>query len=325
MRSQAADLSNIEFLPFDPRAVTRETHDALGALTRISGGGALAVITMVEGASYRPTGAMMAFLPDGQRIGNLSSGCIETDLHLHTREVMAHGSSMLLRYGAGSPFFDLQLPCGGGLEILLLPRPPSSLLHRVARLRDARKPFALAFDLADGGISIGPDRTTGKDGEGIFHARLRPDPRFLIFGKGPEVPVFAGLVQAALLPGMVLSHDDETLAQAAAIGVTARRIGKGGALGDVDVDHDTAAVLFYHEHRHETAILQELLSSNAFYIGAQGSRRAQSARIAALRAEGVDEAALGRLRGPIGVIASARDARLLAISVLAEVLALHSR
>src|SRR5690606_11565884 len=145
----------------------------------------------------------------------------------------------------------------------------------------------------------------------------------LIFGKGPEVPVFAGLVQAALLPSMVLSHDDETLAQAAAIGMTVRRIGKGGALADVDVDNDTAAVLFYHEHRHETTILQELLSSNAFFIAAQGSGHAQSARIAALRAEGVDEAALGRLRGPIGVVASARDTRLLAISVLAEVLALH--
>ncbi len=325
MPAPAADPSGAELLPFDPRARERRPHDPLEALLRAGARGALALITAVEGPSYRPVGAMMAFLPDGRRSGSLSSGCIEADLQLHAQKVMAQEAPALLRYGAGSPFFDLKLPCGGGLEILLLPCPPASLLGQVARLRAARRGFSLAIGLRDGAVAIGPDRPTGKDGHGLFHVRLGPEPRFLIFGKGPEVAVFAGLVQAALLPGLVLSHDDETLAQATAIGMPVRPIDTRGLPGDVEVDRDTAAVLFYHEHHYETAILRRLLAGSAFYIGAQGSRRARDARLEALRAAGMGEPALGRLRGPIGVVPSARDARLLAISVLAEILALHAQ
>lgn len=93
---------------------------------------------------------------------------------------------------------------------------------------------------------------------------------------------------------------------------------------DFAVDPQTAIVLFFHDHDWEPPILATALATPAFYIGAQGSRVARDSRNVDLEALGIDPAALSRLRGPIGLLRSARDARTLAISVLAEVLSVAS-
>ena len=82
----------------------------------------------------------------------------------------------------------------------------------------------------------------------------------------------------------------------------------------------SAVVTLFHDHDRELPALIAGLNSPAFYVGALGSRRAQLARQSALSQAGVDARDLVRLRGPIGVIAPVRDPRLLASSVLTEVL-----
>lgn len=67
-------------------------------------GGVLAVITQILGTSYRNLGTMMAFGPQGQRTGSLSSGCIEDDIAEHAATALKTGEVKLLRYGQGSPF-----------------------------------------------------------------------------------------------------------------------------------------------------------------------------------------------------------------------------
>lgn len=102
--------------------------------------GVIAIITYVDGPSYRPIGAYMAIFENGHKVGTLSSGCIESDLVMQSKSVLQSGSPLQIRYGRGSPFLDLHLPCGGGLEILLVPRPDRAILaelnykseHRVA-------------------------------------------------------------------------------------------------------------------------------------------------------------------------------------------------
>uniref|UniRef100_UPI003567EA18 XdhC family protein n=1 Tax=Paracoccus seriniphilus TaxID=184748 RepID=UPI003567EA18 len=85
------------------------------------------------------------------------------------------------------------------------------------------------------------------------------------------------------------------------------------------IDDFTAIVLFFHDHHRETSILEMALESPAFWIGAQGSRLSQQRRLDSLRARDIAEAQLSRIHGPIGLIPQARDARTLAISVLAEI------
>lgn len=284
-------------------------------LAGLAGPAALALILRTEGASYRPVGATMVLGRDGAVAGTLSSGCIDADIAEHAKAVARAGGLRRLRYGAGSPFIDLTLPCGGGLDILVLPAPGAEVLADLRARLASREPFSLA--VSDAGLSIAPDADVGAE----LVLRVLPDPRFAVFGKGPEAVAFARMVAGAGYETVLASPDSETLAPLAGRGATVVHLPQPSAVAQVALDAFTAGVLFFHDHDWEPAIVRHLLASRAFYVGAQGSRRTAENRLARLRAAGVAEADLARLRGPIGVIPSTRDARTLAASVLAEVLA----
>ncbi|WP_323715951.1 XdhC family protein [Paracoccus aminovorans] len=265
----------------------------------------MAVVTGVDGPHYRNPGAFMAFAADGRAAGQLTSGCIERDLALHAIDVAATGRPKTLRYGAGSPYVDLQLPCGGALEVSLLRADIPTISKAVAR-RHARRPSRLGLDLVGGGMAL--------DGPG-FVLDMMPPTAFSVWGAGIEAVTFAALAHAAGFPARLHSHDETTLASARAHGVAT-----AGPVWE-DADRWTAVVMFYHDHDKEPALLREALRSDAFYIGAQGSLRTHDARKASLTGLGLSVDEIARLRGPIGLIRSARDPRVLAVSVLAEILA----
>lgn len=279
----------------------------------------LAVVAGVEGPSYRPVGAMMAVAGPGRLVGSLSSGCIEADIALHAADALAQGVPAMLRYGRGSPFVDIQLPCGGGLDILLLPRPDREVLQALVQRRDTRQAATLAIGLADGAMTLLDQGSTGRSAD-VLRIRFEPELRFLIFGKGPEAVTFAGLVQAAGYPNMVLSPDPETREAAEAAGSATRALTRPDFPDDLAVDDRTAITLFFHDHEWEPPVLAGALETPAFYVGAQGSQRARDARNLALEAMGVAPQAIARLHGPVGLIPSTRDPGTLAVSVLAEIL-----
>ncbi|MGO9818441.1 MAG: XdhC family protein [Acidocella sp.] len=306
-----------------PPAATNGLHPALldpwdAALT-MGDGTVIALLMATEGPAYRNLGAALAISADGHCAGAITSGCIEADLILHAPDVRASGWPKRLRYGAGSPFFDLRLPCGGAIEVMLFPLRAPDVLGELARRRAARRPVSLSVS-RQGRLSIAPYAPTGVVNDGLSLG-FRPPVRFVIFGAGPEALVFAHLAASLGHDHLLLSHDDVTLGSARLTGCKAEKLSRISDLPDVLVDADTAVTLFYHDHDYEPELLRYLLAGDAFYIGAQGSRGAQRSRLARLQKMGVPAGQIARLRGPIGLIPSARDAQTLAISVLAEIMA----
>lgn len=282
--------------------------------------GVLAVITGVEGPSYRPVGATMALLSEGRRVGSLSSGCIEGDIALHAQEALKTGEVRQLRYGKDSEFRDISLPCGGGLDILLFPKPDRSVLGSCVARHERRTPFALRLEPGSSNLSIGPREAMGWKGDHFF-LTLDPEIMFYVFGKGPEAAGFAALARSTGFPCCVLSPDEETLDAARSCGAQTRHLVSAKMPRDIRPDARSAIVLFFHDHEWEPPILKDALASPAFYIGAQGSRNARLVRNGELSALGLSGGEIARLHGPIGLIPSSRDARTLAVSVLAEILA----
>lgn len=295
-------------------------RDPIADIVAAQGEAVLAVIVGTEGPSYRRVGAVMAIHAGGDRTGTLSSGCVENDIALHALEALESGRPRIVRYGRGSPFIDIQLPCGGGLEIALIPKPDLDVLASLTEARRARRPITLEIELGTGELALSDVPETARDGD-HFRLRFLPEIRFLVFGKGPEASTFAALVEAAGYPNFLLSPDEETLDAGRAAGCETRHLLRPEFPADLAADARTAVVLFFHDHEWEPPILAGALRSTAFYIGAQGSRRAREMRDMELQAMGESGEAIGRLRGPVGLVPSARDARTLAISVLAEVLA----
>ena len=121
--------------------------DSIRALTATREDGVLAVVSEVVGPAYRPVGSMMVIFSESDRAGSLSSGCIEEDISLHAMRALEEDRPATVRYGAGSPYVDIQLPCGGGLEILLIPRPDRQVLDEVILPRTTRHRLARALNM----------------------------------------------------------------------------------------------------------------------------------------------------------------------------------
>jgi xanthine dehydrogenase accessory factor len=96
------------------------------------------------------------------------------------------------------------------------------------------------------------------------------------------------------------------------------------ALAEVRPDVGTAIVVLTHDDKFDVPLLTAALRTDAFYIGALGSRRNQERRRELLREAGVTEAELARLSGPSGLDVGASTPAETALSILAEVLAVRA-
>jgi xanthine dehydrogenase accessory factor len=96
------------------------------------------------------------------------------------------------------------------------------------------------------------------------------------------------------------------------------------ALEQIQPDHATAIVVLTHEDRFDIPALKGALETEAYYVGALGSRRNQDRRRDRLLAEGLDEEALERIAGPSGLDLGASTPAETAVSILAEILAVRA-
>ncbi|MBC8719732.1 XdhC family protein [Ochrobactrum sp. Marseille-Q0166] len=269
---------------------------------------ALAVIVGVEGPSYRRCGAAMIVDASGRSWGNLSSGCIDKNVALNAKSAMETGNSMQVRYGRGSPYWDLPLPCGGALDIQIFPYPDKMVLNALAEKLKARESAVLTLG-EDGTLSLNPT------GMGL-HLTILPQIRVLVFGTGMEVICFTELAVAAGCRVELFSPDPDVLTHFS----WANPLVKDDWPEGVVIDERTAVVTFFHDHNREPSILTEALNSHAFFVGAQGSRRAHATRCQELVNNGCPVAGIDKLKFPLGLIPSTRDPYTLGVSVLAHIL-----
>ena len=95
------------------------------------------------------------------------------------------------------------------------------------------------------------------------------------------------------------------------------------ALRDISLGPATAVVALAHDPKLDDPALDAALRSEAFFVGALGSRKSQAARLARLAALGHGPAALARLRGPVGLALGAVSAEEIALSIVAEIVAVR--
>jgi xanthine dehydrogenase accessory factor len=96
------------------------------------------------------------------------------------------------------------------------------------------------------------------------------------------------------------------------------------AIAEVAPDHQTAFVVLTHDAKFDQPALQGILATEAFYVGALGSRRNQEKRRARLLEAGVPEAELDRIAGPCGLDVGAESQEETALSILGEILAVRA-
>ena len=105
----------------------------------------LVTVLAVEGSAMRNPGAHMAVCEDGSFVGSLSGGCIENAVVAEACEALKAGAARIVRFGAGSPYVDIRLPCGGGLDIHFQPLADGQLAQDCLAAIMARRPYTVAI------------------------------------------------------------------------------------------------------------------------------------------------------------------------------------
>jgi xanthine dehydrogenase accessory factor len=286
---------------------------------------ALVTLVGIDGTTPRPLGAQMAVAEDGRFCGYLSGGCLEQAVVVEAREVIRQRQNRLVRYGRGSAYLDLKLPCGSGLDLYFDRGLDAGLVADLSSRRAAREPFRLATDLATGVTSIETLKGEAQPSSGlsgsVFSRTCLPPLRVLIAGGGPALVAIASLLSAAGIETEIYSPDDASRADLAASGRNVHPLADAAMIDAAALDRWTAAIVAFHEHDWEAPVLARILRSPCFYIGVMGSKAAHESRIGQLRSLGLSPQALARLRSPVGMIPGAKSRITLAAGILAEVAA----
>lgn len=294
----------VAFATDEPVEILRYAYDSFHA------GIPVALVTLVEirGGAARALGGQMAVRGDGRYCGFVSGGCTEAAVAAEAVQALRKGHDRFLRLGEGSPFFDIALPCGGGINlsihILRKADPVSQVLTNLA----SRRPATLRYTPRSEAMEFGGEgRSQVGWFEGAFITHYQPRIRVLLCGRSIEVTTTAAVARAA---GYEVNLIDT---------------GVGSGAFASKIDQFSAVALLFHDLDRELPLLQAALRSNPFYVGALGSRRTHEKRIALLREHGFEDMDIARIKAPIGIFDKARDASSIALSVVADIAAAKTR
>ncbi|MFF0952274.1 XdhC family protein [Rhizobium leguminosarum] len=265
---------------------------------------ALATLADIRGGSARPLGTHMAVRDDGVFCGYVSGGCTEAAVAAEAVQAIRSGADRILLLGAGSPFFDVVLPCGGGISIFIhVIRDYGPIENVLERLRERRRCSLIYRPDAQDLTWIVYAGESGWRTSG-FVTSYRPRPRLIVSAHSADLSPAADIATAAGYE--VFTHGNDVVKPA------------------TQIDADTAIALLYHDLDRELPVLVEALASNAFYIGALGSARTHARRVEKLQTIGVSEGDIARIKGPIGIFGKAGDSGSLALSIVADVAAIRN-
>ena len=295
---------------------------------------ALATVVATRRSAPRPVGSKLAVSDSGELAGSVSGGCVENEVYGSAREVLAGAPPQLLSYGISDDLaLSVGLPCGGEIDVFVNEPEPAlvdELLPLVAGERDA----VVLTDLETGeqrllrdGTELARGRSglVEREGRKLFADVYGPPPRLVVFGAVDTAEALCGAAKGigwrtvvADARGKFATRERVPSADELVVGWPEE------VLARVAPDHATAVVVLTHDDRFDVPALEGALASDAFYVGAIGSRRNQARRRERLLEAGVPEEAVDRISGPAGLDIGADTPAETALSILAEILAVRA-
>lgn len=183
---------------------------------------------------------------------------------------------------------------------------------------EAIRPAALTL------IGRGRSGTVSTTSGEFFVEAIVPSPRLLVFGAGPIAEALCSMAAAA---GFAVEVGDPrpAFAQEARFpAAVAVRVGwPGDLVAAMAPDQASYAVSLLHDERFEAELMPALLRSPVRYIGALGSTRTHAARVDRLARDGFGEEEVDRIHGPVGLGIGAVTPEEIAVSIVAELVAVR--
>ncbi len=310
-------------------------------------GHAVTLVTVVEtwGSAPRPPGALLAVRDDGMVSGSVSGGCIEDDLIARTKAdfnknidtagvFIAYEATKkiakpaMIAYGVTKDeAARFGLPCGGTLRLVQESVHDVTWIEQVLTRTTAHQLVARTLSLSTGLVTLtDAKRDQAMTFDGLTLTTLfGPKWRLLLIGAGQLSQAVAQM--AALLDFEVLVCDprEEYAFDPAQVGALRIAGMPDDVVRELIPDAHTAIVALTHDSKLDDMALMEALQSDAFYVGALGSKRNQVTRKERMIEHfGMTEAQLSRLHGPVGLNIHAKTPAEIAVSIVAQIIAVKN-
>jgi len=297
------------------------------AVSWLKAGHSVAIATVVQtwGSAPRPVGSWLAIRQDGQVAGSVSGGCVEDDLISRVQtEILTRITPEMVVYGVSQEeAARFGLPCGGTLRLLVEPKPELAVLEKLLDAIASHQVTKRTVNLATGKSTL----QAGNRND-VFHCTATdmcttygPRWRMVIIGAGQLSLYTADFALAADFEVIVIDPREEYAEGLHRDDVTFIKGMPDDVLLEIGVDPHTAVVALTHDPKLDDMALMEALKSPAFYVGALGSRKNTENRKERLLDFDVSKEQVERLHGPVGLYIGALTPPEIAISILAEVIA----
>ncbi len=297
-------------------------------------GAVIATVVETWGSAPRRVGSQLIVSGDGHMEGSVSGGCVEGAVVLEALDSLKDGKTKVLEYGiSDDDAFAVGLACGGKMRVLVEPvgkQMPQNLLqelvdaiakHRSVIYEINIKTLQRRLVYNDYEDRIRRDKSGFKEDETTFLNVYSPKLKIDIVG---AVHIAQALVPMAEIAGFSPRIIDprESFANRERFG----SIEISNDLPDVALtktrpNYRTAVILLTHDPKLDDPALHIALQSDAFYIGALGSKKTHQQRKNRLKQAGFTEKEIARVHGPIGLDIGASSPEEIAISILSEVIA----
>ena len=313
----------------------------------------LATVVRTWGSSPRPVGSIMALCDSGSVVGSVSGGCIEDDLIDRFTKAYANaarvgssdtstsrgtasadlsqipsGPPQHVKYGiTADEAHRFGLPCGGTLELLLEFDPATAQLEELVQRLEKGELVQRVTVLTTGESHLQASTSPQDlqiDAEKLVNT-FGPEYRMLLIGAGQMTEYLATMAIFNGFAVTVCDPREEYRGAWSVAGVALSSEMPDDVVRSFVPDRRSCVIALTHDPKLDDLALLEALDSDAFYIGAIGSRRNNTARHQRMKEhfEQTDES-LARLRGPIGIYIGSKTPAEIAVSIMAEVLAVKN-
>ena len=303
----------------------------------------LATVVRTWGSSPRPVGSIMALCETGSVVGSVSGGCIEDGLIYRYKRISqptaAHPSESLtheipdspperVTYGVSADeAHRFGLPCGGTLELVLEFNPDVAELQQLVDMLTQGQMVHRRTDMSTGKVTLLralQPQALSDDGKDLCNC-FGPEYRMLLIGAGQLTEYLATMALFCGFAVTVCDPREEYRSGWQVAGVTLLSDMPDDVVKAFHVDKRTCVIALTHDPKLDDLALLEALSCDALYVGAIGSRRNDEARRSRM-VEHFDQTpeSLAPLRGPIGIFIGSKTPPEIAVSVMAEVLAVKN-
>lgn len=287
------------------------------------------LVTVVKtwGSSPRPAGSILGIRLDGALVGSVSGGCVEDDLIDRLRDKSVAGElPQLVSYGVTRDENQrFGLPCGGTLQLVIEPLSDAGGVQPVLRVIEQGRLVSRTLNMQNGQVKIQPatdDQALVFDGTELMTVH-GPRWRLLIIGAAQVSHYLAEMAMALDYQVTVCDPREEYLPAWQLPDVPIIGLMPDDVVREMAPDRHTAIVCLSHDPKLDDMALLEALVSDAFYVGAIGSRLNSQKRRARLALFDIGADEIAALHCPIGLPIGSKTPPEIAISILAEITAIR--